>query len=121
MSNLPENWLSLVGALAILAVVAAAAGWITTRIFRGAIRRVAARTTSTWDDRIIDRKAFARLSNAVPAVLVYYGIRPALGVPPGDLAAAGAAATAVGPADALYAARPGKLTFAPSLLRCSAS
>ena len=70
---------------------------MTTRVLTGAIRRVAQRTKSTWDDRIIERKVFSRLSHAVPAVIIYYGIGPALGV------SAAAAVAAADPAASVVA------------------
>ena len=87
MEALPENWLRLVGVVVILAAVAWAADWVTTRIFHGVIRRVAARTKSTWDDRVIERKLFSRLAHAVPAVIVYYALGPSLGLTPAEIAA----------------------------------
>ena len=80
MPALPDNWLGVIGAGAVLIVVAWALDRLTYRVFRGAIRRMAARTKSTWDDRIMERKVFSPLAHAVPAVVVYYGIGPALGV-----------------------------------------
>jgi miniconductance mechanosensitive channel len=52
------------------------------------MRRAAARTSVTWDDRIVERRALARLANAVPAAVLYYGIGPALELAPADVAAA---------------------------------
>ncbi len=95
MLFLPENWLSLVGALVVLVAAAWIADWVTTRVVHGAIRRVAARTRSTWDNRIIERRVFARLSHIVPAVIVYYGIGPVLGVTPVEAAAGSAPAALV--------------------------
>lgn len=83
----PDNWLSLVAGLVVLVAAAWIADWMTTRIVHGAIRRVAARTRSSWDDRVIERKVFARLSHIVPAAIVYYGIGPVLGVTPAEAAA----------------------------------
>ena len=87
MPFLPDNWLSLVGGLVILVAAAWIADWVTTRIVHGVIRRVAARTRSSWDDRVIERKVFARLSHIVPAAIVFYGIGPVLGVTPAEAAA----------------------------------
>ena len=39
------------------------------------------------DDRVIERKVFARLAHIVPAAIVYYGIGPVLGVTPAEAAA----------------------------------
>jgi len=80
-----EGWIMQAGMTLVLLVVAMITYRLTVRVMRGVIRRAAARTTSTWDDRIIDRKVFARLANAVPAVVLYYGIGPALGLTVADL------------------------------------
>ena len=87
MPFLPDNWLSLVAGLVILVAAAWIVDWVTTRIVHGVIRRVAARTRSSWDDRVIERRVFARLSHIVPAAIVYYGIGPVLGVTPAEAAA----------------------------------
>ncbi|MCY4645885.1 MAG: mechanosensitive ion channel family protein [Gammaproteobacteria bacterium] len=87
MPFLPDNWLSLVAGLVILVAGAWIVDWVTTRVVHGAIRRVAARTRSSWDDRVIERKVFARLSHIVPAAIVFYGIGPVLGVTPAEAAA----------------------------------
>ena len=91
-SQVPENWPSLAAAMAILAVVAWAAGWVATRILHRVISGVTSRTRSTWDDRLIERGVFKRLARVVPAVVVYLGIGPALGgegagAPSGELLA----------------------------------
>ena len=86
MPFLPDNWLSLVAGIVILVAAAWIADWVTTRIVHGVIRRIAARTRSSWDDRVIERKVFARLSHIVPAAIVYYGIGPVLGVTPVEAA-----------------------------------
>jgi len=83
---LASPWLTQIGTLVILVVVMGLADWLTTRMIRGTVRRVASRTKSTWDDRIIERKVFARLAHVVPAILAYYGIGLALGVTAGDIA-----------------------------------
>ena len=94
MQFLPDNWLNPAGGLVVLLAAAFLADWVTTRLVHGVIRRVAARTRSTWDNRVIERKVFARLAHIVPAVVVYYGIGPVLGVTPAE-AAAGAEPDAV--------------------------
>ena len=72
--QLPENWPSVAAAVAILAVVAWAAGWVATRILHRVISGVTSRTRATWDDRVIERGVFRRLARVVPAVVVYLGI-----------------------------------------------
>ena len=84
--QLPQTWPSLVAAVAILAFVAWAAGWVATRILHRVISGVTSRTRSTWDDRMIDRGVFKRLARVVPAVVVYLGIGRALELAPPELA-----------------------------------
>lgn len=68
---------------------------IAVRLGRGLLRRAAARTASTWDDRIIERKVLSRVANAIPGAIIFYGIGPALGFGAGELVdATGTAATA---------------------------
>ena len=74
--------------LVVVLLLSAVIGYrFTVRMLRDVLRRLAARTTATWDDRIIEHKVLARLANAVPAVILYYGIRPALGLSQADLGA----------------------------------
>lgn len=78
-----EQWMYVAALLA----AALVAYRVTVHISRSVIRRVAERTKATWDDRLIERKVFARLANAVPACVLYFGIAPALQLLPADLAA----------------------------------
>jgi miniconductance mechanosensitive channel len=75
-------WLSLTGALAILTLLAWAANTVTKRVILVVVRRLTKQTQSTWDDRMVDRKVFERVSHLVPAFVVYYGIGVALGITP---------------------------------------
>ncbi|MGD8320723.1 MAG: mechanosensitive ion channel family protein [Gemmatimonadota bacterium] len=77
-------WLRLVGAVTLLFVLAWLANALTRRFFLGLVRRVAARTRSTWDDRLIQHRVFTRVAHVAPVVVLYYGIGVALGVPPGQ-------------------------------------
>ena len=85
LQSLPDNWMTLTGLMAGLLVVAWLGDWIAAAVFRGGVRRVAKRTASTWDDRLIDRKVFARIAHVVPAMILYYGIAPAMGLTAADL------------------------------------
>ena len=87
LSNLAANdWLRAVGGLFALTLLA----WVTNLLVRGVIlglvHRVARRTRSTWDDRIIERRVFHRLANVAPALVTYAGIGLALGIAPDVLA-----------------------------------
>ena len=78
--QIPQNWPELAIGLAILAAGAWVLDWIASRFLHRAFARVAARTRSQWDDRIAERKVLGRLAHVVPALAVYLGIGPALGV-----------------------------------------
>jgi miniconductance mechanosensitive channel len=88
-------WLGLTGALIALVVVAWAANEITRRIFIRVIQRVTRQTRTTWDDRLFQRRVFARLANLAPALVVFSGIGLALGITP-EAAAAGTDPPALG-------------------------
>lgn len=92
---LPSGWPSIAVAVAALAVLAWIANWAASRLLTGAVRRVAARTRSTWDDRLIQRRVFARMAQVVPALVIYAGIRPALALAGVDMAGANAGLAAV--------------------------
>ncbi|MBT8487714.1 MAG: mechanosensitive ion channel [Gemmatimonadetes bacterium] len=88
MESMP-TWFPQAGTTLALLVGAFLAYRVTVTVFRNVIRRVAARTASTWDDRIIQRNVLSRLSRAIPAVVVYYGIGPALGLTPDQIVEGG--------------------------------
>ena len=67
LSNIdPNEWLRAGGGLLILAVLAWLANVVTRRVFLALVHRVASRTRSTWDDRIIERRVFHQLANVAP-------------------------------------------------------
>ncbi len=78
--QIPQDWPALAIGLGILAAGAWVLDWIASRFLHRAFARVAARTRSQWDDRIAERKVLGRLAHVVPALAVYLGIGPALGV-----------------------------------------
>lgn len=92
---LPENWPWALGALAGLALIAWVAGRTAARLMNGAARRLSERTRSTWDDRLIERRVFTRIARVAPALIVYYGIGPALTLPEPALAPAEGVALAL--------------------------
>ena len=78
--HLPEDWPSVAVSVAILVISAWIAGWLASRVLHRVIGKVTARTRSTWDDHLIERGVFRRLARVVPALVVYLGIVPALGI-----------------------------------------
>ena len=80
---LPPGWPQLAVPVILLAVAAWLSQWAASRILHRVISGVTSRTRSTWDDRLVERKVFGRLAQVVPALVVYIGIGPALGVTEG--------------------------------------
>ena len=80
---LPPGWPQLAVPVVLLAVAAWLSQWAASRILHRVISGVTSRTRSTWDDRLVERKVFGRLAQVVPALVVYLGIGPALGVTEG--------------------------------------
>ena len=89
LSSIAENpWLRAVGGVLSLTLLAWATNGLARRIFLRLVQRVASRTQSTWDDRLIERGVFHKLANVAPALVTYVGIGWALGVGPDLLAEA---------------------------------
>ena len=87
LSSIAANdWLRAVGGLFALTLLAWATNLVARRVFLGLVHRVASRTQSTWDDRVIERRVFHQLANVAPALVTYAGIGLALGVAPDALA-----------------------------------
>jgi len=51
------------------------AGRLTRSILTAAGGRLARRTATQWDDAMVRRKVFHRLSRLVPAMVIYYGVQ----------------------------------------------
>ena len=87
MENVP-TWVTQAGMSLGLVLLALLAYLITVRVMRKVVRSIAGRTSSTWDDRIIERKVLSRLAYALPAMIISGGIVPALGLTPAEAAEA---------------------------------
>lgn len=72
--NLPHEaaviLVRIVGVLAVL-VLAWLANWIAKRIIIRALRHVADRSKTLWDDVLVRHKVFLRLSHFAPSVVIY--------------------------------------------------
>ena len=83
------DWLNANSTVEILArgVLLVLLAWGADRVTKGLFlrwaARIASRTKSTWDDRVIERNVFSRVANIAPTLVVYFGVGPMLGVPPG--------------------------------------
>lgn len=69
--------------LLLLLLLAIAAHFVTRFILRRVVHAFARRSEATWDDALAEEKAFARVAQIVPALVVYVGIRFVAGVPEG--------------------------------------
>jgi miniconductance mechanosensitive channel len=63
------TWLGLVLAVILAAVIV---NYVTKRLLWTAVKQFARRTSTTWDDYLVERKVFRRLSHMAPAVVFYY-------------------------------------------------
>ena len=78
--SLPLNWWHLGIGLVALLVLAALADWMKSRVIAKALGKVASEARISLDDGPFDKMVLARLAPIVPALVIYYGIVPALGV-----------------------------------------
>lgn len=67
----PETaeWLARAIAFAALVVLAVVANWIAKKVILRAVKAVAARTSVTWDDVLVEAGVFTRLSHLAPALV----------------------------------------------------
>ena len=66
-----SNWMAKLIVISGTLVVAIVAYLVTRQVLLAAIRRMAARTRTHWDDRLVERGFFSRLALLVPAAVVY--------------------------------------------------
>jgi miniconductance mechanosensitive channel len=70
----------IVGVLLLL-VGAIIIDWVVKRLLVGAVRTMAKRSSSTWDDALVEHNVFGRVAHVVPALLVYVGLPFIPGLP----------------------------------------
>lgn len=73
LSPLTTLWVERLLTGFLLLLVCVAANWVSKRIILRVVHRVVIRTKVLWDNHLMDRKVFTRLSHLVPGVLLYYG------------------------------------------------
>ena len=66
--------LPVVAGSLILLLVAILADLVAKRLLLVAIRAVATRTRTDWDDALVEHKVFGRLAQIIPAIIVYSGV-----------------------------------------------
>ncbi|MBD3404049.1 mechanosensitive ion channel [candidate division GN15 bacterium] len=62
------NWTVLAVAVVLLAVIS---NYVAKRILLVGVSKLVARTTTTWDDALLRRRVFTRLSHLAPALVIY--------------------------------------------------
>jgi miniconductance mechanosensitive channel len=66
--------LPVVAGSLVLLLIAILADLVTKRLLLVAIRAVATRTRSDWDDALVEHNVFGRLAQIIPAIIVYSGV-----------------------------------------------
>ena len=57
----------------LLVVVCMMANWLTKMVILRVVHKLVTRSKVLWDNHLMDRKVFTRLSHLVPGILLYYG------------------------------------------------
>ena len=78
--SLPQEWWQLAIGLGALLILAVIADWMKSRVIAKAVGKVASETEIALEKSFFDKRVLSRLAPIVPALVVYYGIVPALGV-----------------------------------------
>jgi len=68
-----EAWVVAFTLMLGLALVSVMANAVTKRIILAVLHRVVKKTRIIWDDMLMDRGVFTRLSHLVPGLILYYG------------------------------------------------
>ena len=63
--------LMLVARVVVLLVLCVIANWVAKKILLRVITRVVRKTTTTWDDVLLERQVFTRLSHLAPGLVLY--------------------------------------------------
>ena len=77
---IPYNWWHLGIGLGVLVVLAVLADWLKSRVIAKTFGKVASEARISLDESPFDTTVLRRLAPIVPALVVYYGIVPALGL-----------------------------------------
>ena len=78
--SFPQEWWQLAIGLGALLVLAVIADWMKSRVLSKALGRVASEAEIALDKSLFDKNVLGRLAPIIPALVVYYGIVPALGM-----------------------------------------
>ena len=65
------SWLKTVVMIAAIILLSFLANWITKKIILGILNKIAKKTKTNWDDKLISRRVFHKLAHLAPALVVY--------------------------------------------------
>jgi len=68
------NWLSVLIVICAIILISIIADFISKKIILLIIKRIVKKTKNSWDDILLEKKVFHRLSQIVPIIIVYYSI-----------------------------------------------
>jgi miniconductance mechanosensitive channel len=66
------NIITYAALVLVVALISVIANWIAKKVIVGGIERIIRKTKITWDDVLIQRKVFWRLSHLAPGMVIYY-------------------------------------------------
>lgn len=65
------QWIASISDFLIVLLIGCLIYYISKWIIKSVIRRIAKRTTSRWDDVLLEKKAFNRMAFLIPGILIY--------------------------------------------------
>jgi miniconductance mechanosensitive channel len=74
VNNEVAVWINILFGLVSISLVAWLADYVSRVIIIKIIHRLARKTTTTWDDHLVEKRFFHRISHIVPAIVVYFSI-----------------------------------------------
>ena len=75
--GIPSDWAIVIKAVVfscVILILSMLVNWIARMIIIVIEKNIIRRTRTTWDDILIEKKVFRRLSHIVPAVVIYYTV-----------------------------------------------
>lgn len=70
-NNETAQWVASISDFLIVLLIGCLIYYISKWIIKSVIRRIAIRTTSRWDDVLLEKKAFNRMAFLIPGILIY--------------------------------------------------
>jgi miniconductance mechanosensitive channel len=67
-------WINLLFGLIMIWLLAWIIDFVARKLFIKIIHKLASKTTTTWDDNLVEKRFFHRIAHIIPAVFVYFSI-----------------------------------------------